>query len=288
MFCTNLNEPSDPHTWDDNYICYDRGLEIKWSNNGVIDGLHCTSVDEPSEEPSSQWQDNYLCSRFDLGLVFRSSSGGTHQDCVSFHEPSEPDSTTWWDNYLCWDSGKVQESLAILATEPASDCYLKDVVCSDCPYPDFDGIVSPENQIFRINPVHMWFSWNRGNVFNKDYAIVYEGAPDMQNVVYGPYFDFQSEYFEIQSAFKITANWTSDEPVAIKCGYAYERNGSREVLYSEKVNVPKNFVNKHFRLPTIICEGGIKNFEVLIDGLYGGSNVKMEVFSLDIDLKYLN
>jgi hypothetical protein len=99
MHCVQINEPADPHTWDDNFLCAKKDFHLKWSHSGPIAGMHCLQIKEPSDPHT--WDDNYLCSSTDLGLVWshRGKPHGKKLKCVQFLEPS--DSYTWKDNYLC-------------------------------------------------------------------------------------------------------------------------------------------------------------------------------------------
>ncbi|MCU0664630.1 MAG: hypothetical protein MUC50_20190, partial [Myxococcota bacterium] len=41
MHCVQINEPADPHTWDDNFLCAKKDFHLKWSHSGPIAGMHC-------------------------------------------------------------------------------------------------------------------------------------------------------------------------------------------------------------------------------------------------------
>jgi hypothetical protein len=105
MYCTQIIEPSDPHTWNDNYFCSDGYIGMRWSNEGPIFGMDCTQIWEYSDPHT--WQDNYLCVPPGGRYHFAWSSAGrlSGLPCVQWREPSDPD--TWGDNYLCildcWD-----------------------------------------------------------------------------------------------------------------------------------------------------------------------------------------
>jgi hypothetical protein len=98
-YCTQIREPSDPNTWNDNYFCSDTFLGTQWSNSGPIHGQACTQIYEYSDP--NTWQDNYLCvpptSRFHY--VWSSAGPLAGLRCVQWLEPSDPH--TWNDNYLC-------------------------------------------------------------------------------------------------------------------------------------------------------------------------------------------
>ena len=100
-FCVQWNEPSDPHNWDDNYLCSERDLKFQWSFRGAITGrgLNCTQVKEAADPHT--WHDNFFCWPRNLGIEFRFSSSGRLYGyrCVAIIEPSDPH--TWYDNYLC-------------------------------------------------------------------------------------------------------------------------------------------------------------------------------------------
>ena len=55
-----INEPNDPHTWTDNYLCVDQSFpaEFYWSYSGQRSDLNSVSFNEPADPES--WTDNYL------------------------------------------------------------------------------------------------------------------------------------------------------------------------------------------------------------------------------------
>lgn len=101
MHCVQWREPSDPHKWDDNFLCTERDVGFKWSFRGPIlgRGLKCIQVREKSDP--HDWHDNYFCWPRDLAVTFRFSASGRlpGMRCVAIVEPSDPH--TWRDNYLC-------------------------------------------------------------------------------------------------------------------------------------------------------------------------------------------
>ena len=101
MSCIQWNEPEDPHTWHDNYLCTKQDMGLRWSHRGPIlgRGLHCTLVKEASDPHG--WHDNYLCWPRNLPVEFKFSSAGRMPgyQCLAIIEPSDPH--TWRDNYLC-------------------------------------------------------------------------------------------------------------------------------------------------------------------------------------------
>ena len=102
MACTQINEPSDPHTWQDNFLCARRDFGIRWSYAGPIAGMQCTQIIEPAEPARHTWRDNYLCVPPGSPIHFTWSYAGAvpGMQCVQFLEPSDPH--TWQDNFLCW------------------------------------------------------------------------------------------------------------------------------------------------------------------------------------------
>jgi hypothetical protein len=61
MSCVQWLEASDPHTWNDNFLCSPTDYGVKWSFAGPIAGLNCTKIEEPAEPLLEAWTDNYLC-----------------------------------------------------------------------------------------------------------------------------------------------------------------------------------------------------------------------------------
>lgn len=101
MHCLQWREPSDPHKWDDNYLCTERDFGFQWSFRGPVlgRGLKCIQVREKSDP--HDWHDNYFCWPRDLAVNFRFSATGRipGMRCIAIVEPSDPH--TWRDNYLC-------------------------------------------------------------------------------------------------------------------------------------------------------------------------------------------
>jgi hypothetical protein len=102
MACTQTNEPSDPHTWADNYLCASEDVGLRWSSAGPIPGMTCTAVNEPSEPPEHTWPDNYVCVPAGSPYSFAWSASGPipGRTCIPWNEAADPH--TWGDNYLCW------------------------------------------------------------------------------------------------------------------------------------------------------------------------------------------
>jgi hypothetical protein len=75
---------------------------MKWSQCGPIDGMDCIKINEPSDPDT--WSDNYLCKSKSLRLKLKWSYAGRieNMQCINFKEPAEPQSETWNDNFLCW------------------------------------------------------------------------------------------------------------------------------------------------------------------------------------------
>lgn len=101
MHCVAWQEPSDPHDWQDNYLCSERDFGFQWSFRGPVHGrgLNCTQVKEAADPHT--WHDNFFCWPRNLNIEFRFSSTGRLAGylCISVNEPSDPHK--WYDNYLC-------------------------------------------------------------------------------------------------------------------------------------------------------------------------------------------
>jgi hypothetical protein len=103
--CTQVNEPADPYTWNNNYLC-SVGLQgVSWSYAGPLAGQRCTQITEPADPHA--WYDNYLCvpphSPLQLSWSYAGPLAGKR--CVPWNEPADPHA--WYDNYLCFSQRLV-------------------------------------------------------------------------------------------------------------------------------------------------------------------------------------
>ncbi len=98
--CTQILEPADPHTWNDNYLCASGEIGAVWSYAGPRAGMRCTQILEPADPHT--WTDNYLCVPHNSPYYFQWSFAGPipGNNCIQWDEPADPH--TWADNYLCW------------------------------------------------------------------------------------------------------------------------------------------------------------------------------------------
>lgn len=101
MTCLNVDEPSDPDTWNDNYFCSASDLGLRWSYQGDLAGMDCIAVDESAEAHAAAWSDNRLCAPKQSPWIFSYSSAGpiAGRSCVHWNEPADPHS--WGDNNVC-------------------------------------------------------------------------------------------------------------------------------------------------------------------------------------------
>ncbi len=108
--CVNLNEPSDPDTWNDNFVCSATDYGFRWSYAGPIDGMDCTGVNEASEPLASAWSDNYFCAPKQAPWIVSYSSAGPldGKTCVHLNETLDL-ANSWSDNYLCFEPRYVFE-----------------------------------------------------------------------------------------------------------------------------------------------------------------------------------
>ncbi|MCL4756205.1 MAG: M15 family metallopeptidase [Myxococcales bacterium] len=100
--CVQVDEPSDPHTWGDNYVCSATNHGAVWSYAGAIDGMDCTPVAESASAYASAWSDNYWCVPPNSMAQFAWSSAGPMAgwSCVHWNEP-QSQSDSFGDNFLC-------------------------------------------------------------------------------------------------------------------------------------------------------------------------------------------
>ena len=99
-YCVQWLETSDPHTWDDNYLCSTVDYGIRWNSAGPLANMRCTQILETSDPDT--WDDNYLCVPYSSPLNFSWSSAGPipGRQCTQIYEDADPN--TWHDNYLCY------------------------------------------------------------------------------------------------------------------------------------------------------------------------------------------
>ena len=45
MVCTPIVEPSDPHAWNDNFLCAPADYGLRWSFAGPLPDMRCISVE---------------------------------------------------------------------------------------------------------------------------------------------------------------------------------------------------------------------------------------------------
>ena len=64
MYCIQIIESADPHTWSDNFLCFPKStpLNLQWSSAGPISGKACIRWHEAADPHT--WGDNYLCGKF--------------------------------------------------------------------------------------------------------------------------------------------------------------------------------------------------------------------------------
>jgi len=62
MFCTQIQEGADSHTWNDNYLCAPYDFNFMWSSAGPIAGAACLQWQEPADPDT--WNDNFLCTDY--------------------------------------------------------------------------------------------------------------------------------------------------------------------------------------------------------------------------------
>ncbi len=103
MACAQWNEPSDTHSWGDNFICSKavstfRNAPFTFSGAGAVPG-HCVNVDEPSDP--NTWSDNFFCSDDDLGMKWSFSGPLDGMVCTNVTEAADDHAADWNDNYLC-------------------------------------------------------------------------------------------------------------------------------------------------------------------------------------------
>jgi cytochrome c peroxidase len=102
LVCTQISESADPAgTWDDNFLCANRDIGLRWSSAGPIANMRCTQINEPAEPPSTTWDDNFLCvpPTSQIKLAWSYAGPLPEGTCIPWTETADPH--TWLDNFLC-------------------------------------------------------------------------------------------------------------------------------------------------------------------------------------------
>lgn len=114
--CITVNEPADPHAWNDNYLCGDADYGFRWSYSGTTSG-YCTRIEEPADPHA--WDDNYLCSDVDYGAVWSYAGPVPGASCLNLTERADPHA--WDDNFLCFTKVKLIDHEPAGALDPLVD-----------------------------------------------------------------------------------------------------------------------------------------------------------------------
>lgn len=143
--CVSVNEPGDPDSWADNYVCSAADEGLAWSTSGPIAGMRCVNVTEGADAQAAAWADNYACapSQAPYELAWSSAGAIAGWDCVHFNEAA--DAGTWTDNFLCaravsrfengdWafsGAGTLEDMVCISVNEPSDpDTWTDNFFCS--------------------------------------------------------------------------------------------------------------------------------------------------------------
>lgn len=105
--CINFNEPKDPDTWIDNYLCYETKQisGLVFSNTGKLEKMDCENIYGEGEPAEHTWSDNYLCYPKTTAWILKWSTNGpakSADSCVRIVEPSDKHGWTEdYYNFLC-------------------------------------------------------------------------------------------------------------------------------------------------------------------------------------------
>lgn len=189
--CVNVNEPSDPTTWGDNFVCTSRDHGLQWSYRGPIDGLECAGVHESSSPSASAWADNFLClpPQADVRLAWSSAGPIAGRSCFHWNEPQALQQS-WSDNYLCVSTrsdysaggftfssdGPNADQVCVSLAEPADpDSWADNYLCTASD----EGLVwSTAGPVDGMRCTHILeTAGNSGEGWDDNYLCVPEGSP---------------------------------------------------------------------------------------------------------------
>ena len=205
MNCTHLNETSDPHTWNDNYLCASTNLGLRFNSAGPIGGMKCTHLNETSDLAGS-WGDNYLClpNGSDYNLSFAAAGKPAGKMCLSMYERSEPAETTWWDNFLCVE--KVKASADTVSLRFSHSGTLGGMHCTSMNEPS-DPHTWNDNYLCSNENLGMKFA-TAGATPGMDCTRIHEGSD-----IAGTWGD---NYMCLPKSSKVRLHWSSAGPIAGK------------------------------------------------------------------------
>ena len=105
--CIQVNEPRDPHSWSNNYLCRRTKrirIGLQWSNKGPIKNMSCVQTKAPSMEGKYTWDDNHFCwpteSIYKFTWMTEKPDRSTAHKCLKIYEPRD---RLWMrrNYYLC-------------------------------------------------------------------------------------------------------------------------------------------------------------------------------------------
>ena len=99
--CVSVNEPDDPDSWSDNYLCAATDVGLVFSTPGPVDGMRCANLHESADAHADSWDDNYFCSAADIGMLWSHVGALVGMNCTAVTASDDTETDTWTDNYLC-------------------------------------------------------------------------------------------------------------------------------------------------------------------------------------------
>ena len=97
----SVNEPDDPDSWSDNYLCSATDVGFVFSTSGPVDGMRCANLHESADAHADSWDDNYFCSAADIGMLWSHVGALVGMNCTAVTASDDTETDTWTDNYLC-------------------------------------------------------------------------------------------------------------------------------------------------------------------------------------------
>lgn len=201
MACVNVNEPSDPHTWNDNFFCSRGDFGMKWSHAGPIADMDCANIAESAEANPAIWADNFLCAPKQSPWKLSWSSAGpiAGRGCVHWNEPADPNS--WGDNHLCTEP-------VLEFTNAGFTFSMAGPKTGACVQVNEPGDPDTWNDNFFCSPMELGMQWSwAGPIAGMACTNVHESAEAKAK-------DWEDNYLCVPGSAPVRFHWSSAGPIA--------------------------------------------------------------------------
>ncbi|XP_065648482.1 tolloid-like protein 2 isoform X3 [Hydra vulgaris] len=101
--CAIVYERADYKAWSTYSFCNEglRSVDMRWSDQGPINGMKCTQIMEPQEPQQNRWHDNFICipSHSPYNFIWSYEGPIKNLPCLQWFAKDGKDG--WDNNFLC-------------------------------------------------------------------------------------------------------------------------------------------------------------------------------------------